>query len=430
MKKGTLLLLALAGLLLAGCSSFGGVLPGAGAEMARSSKSRLPLAELSSADLPALTAGNRAFAFDLYRQLSKEDGNLFYSPHSISLALALAYAGARGDTAQQMADTLHYTLPPDRLHPAFSALDQTLATRGQGAKGKDGKGFRLNIVNAAWGQKGFAFLPAYLDLLAENYGAGLRLLDFRSAPEPSRVTINNWVSDQTENRIKDLVPPGAINTLTRLVLTNAVYFNAAWAMPFKKEATSDGPFHLLDGKTVNVPLMHQAEHYSYAKGDGYEAIELPYDGNELSMVVLLPADGNFAKFQDSLTAEQVDTIIQSLQPRQVNLTLPRWKFDSSFRLSDTLKAMGMRDAFAPDAADFSGIDGARDLSISEVLHKAFVAVDEDGTEAAAATAVIIRVTAAPAEPVTLTVDRPFIFLIRDQPTGAILFVGRVLNPAS
>ena len=395
--------------------------------MVLSDKQRVTLPSVAASDLTDLVHGNSAFAFDLYKALSAKDGNLFYSPYSISLALAMTYAGARSETEQQMANTLHFILPQDRLHPAFNALDQELASRGQGAKGTDEKGFRLNVANAIWGQQDYRFLGDFLDVLAENYGAGLRLLDFSKVPEECRITINNWVSDQTEGKIKDLIPQGVIDELTRLVLTNAIYFNAAWLNPFDKSSTQDGVFHLLDGSEVTVPMMSQTASFSYAKGKGYQAVELPYDGNELSMVILLPDTGEFKTFEGSLDAEQVNSIIKNLEPRQVALSLPKFKFESEFGLTDTLSAMGMPIAFTQEA-DFSGMTGNRELAISEILHKAFVSVDEAGTEAAAATAVIVGLTSMPQEPVTVTLDRPFIFLVRDIETGAILFIGRVMNP--
>ncbi len=398
-------------------------------EVIKSEKQRASSVEVNKADLSGLVGGNSTFAFDLYQTLKDADGNLFYSPYSISLALAMTYAGARGETAQQMANTLHYTLSQNLLHPAFNSLDIELSHRGQGAKGKDEKGFRLNIVNAIWGQKGFKFLAPFLDILAENYGAGLRPLNFSSAPEDSRVKINDWVSDQTENRIKNLIPQGAITPLTLLVLTNAIYFNAAWQYPFKENATDKaGTFYLLDGSKINVSMMKQTEMLGYAENASYQAVELPYDGRELSMIILLPSAGNFKTFEKALDAKQVTAIIKDVKPRQVALSLPKFKFESKFNLNKALSKMGMPIAFSPDA-DFSAMTGKHDLFISDVIHKAFVAVDEAGTEAAAATAVIMRTTSVPQAPVQVTVDRPFIFLIRDNKTDAILFIGRVVKPS-
>jgi serpin B len=371
------------------------------------------------------------FAFELYQYLKDDAGeaNLFFSPYSISVALAMTYAGARGGTEQQMADTLHFTLPQGQVHPAFNWLDLALASRGEGAKGKDFRGFRLHIANAIWGQSGYKFLDTFLDTLAVNYGAGLGLLDFASDPEASRLTINDWVSDQTEGRIEEMVPRGAIGPLTRLILTNAIYFNAAWAEPFERSQTKDGAFHLLDGSQVTVPMMWNSDSYGYAEGKRYQAVELPYDDRELSMVILLPKAGRFKRIEDSLDADRVDAILGKLEHQQVALTLPKFEFESEFGLSDALAALGMPDAFSM-GADFSGMDGTSELFIHGIVHKAFVSVNEEGTEAAAATAVTEApgATPTPPEPIEVTVDRPFLFLIRDLETGALLFVGRVVNP--
>ncbi|MFC1935986.1 serpin family protein [Chloroflexota bacterium] len=397
--------------------------------MVLSEKQRVTSPDVATSDLTDLVDGNSAFAFDLYQALSSEDGNLFYSPYSISLALAMTYAGARGETERQMADTFHFLLPQDRLHPAFNSLDLELAARGEGAEGKDEKGFRLNIVNAIWGQNDYEFLAEFLDVLAENYGAGLRLLDFVKAPEESRITINDWVSDQTEGRIEDLIPQGLIDELTRLVLTNAIYFNAAWLNPFSEDLTYDSTFHLLDGGEVTVPMMKQTESLGYAEGEGYQAVELLYDGRELSMVILLPETGQFEAFESSLDADRVDAVMQDMEHRRVALNMPRFEYESDFSLADTLAAMGMPVAFT-SAADFSGMTGNRELAIAEILHKAFVSVDEAGTEAAAATAVVMPLALPPGEPVEGTINRPFIFLIRNIETGAILFLGRVVDPST
>ncbi len=435
MNKGLIVVLVLV-LLLPLIASIQLTQPAAG-EVLKSDKERITSPDISPSELSLLVEGNSAFAVELYQALKGKEGNLFYSPYSISLALAMTYAGARGETAQQIADTLKFMLEQERLHPAFNWLDAELASRGEGAQGKDGEGFRLNIVNAIWGQKDYEFLPAFLDILAENYGAGLRILDFITEAEKSRIIINDWVSDQTEGRIEDLIPEGAINELTRLVLTNAIYFNAAWEYPFDEDMTANGPFYLLNGGQVTVPMMKQTESFGYTDGEGYQAVELRYDigelsdGKALSMVIMLPETGQFEAFEGGLQAQKLDDIISGLQPAQVTLTMPKFEFDSECSLKDTLTGMGMPIAFAPYEADFSGMTGNRELFISDVVHKAFVAVDEAGTEAAAATAVIVGTTSVPVEPpVEVTIDRPFIFLIRDIETGAILFVGRVLNPGA
>lgn len=328
-------------------------------EVLKSEKPRITSPMVNSADLATLVDGNSTFAFSLYQALKNGEGNLFYSPYSISLALAMTYSGARGETAQQMANALRFTLPQNNLHPAFNSLDMELARRGEGAKGKDEKGFRLNIVNAIWGQKGYTFLTDFLDILGQNYGAGLRTLDFKNASEDSRLIINKWVSDQTENRIKDLIAQGAINAATRLVLTNAIYFNAAWQYPFKEDSTNkNGTFNLLDGNKVMVPMMKETESLSYAEGTGYQAVELPYDGRQLSMIILSPQQKDFKTFENSLSYTQVASIIKDLKPRLVALSMPRFEYDSSFGLNKTLAGMGMPIAFTEDA-DFSGMTGKK-----------------------------------------------------------------------
>ncbi len=402
--------------------------PAASANYVRSDKPRVTSPVVENSDLATLIDGNTAFTLDLYQELKGKEGNIFYSPYSLSVALAMTYAGARGETEQQMAEALSFYLAQDKLHPAFNYLAQELASRGEGAQGKDEEGFRLNIVNDIWGQKDFSFLPDFLDRLAENYGAGLRILDFIGNPEAARVAINDYISEQTEEKIQDLIPEGLIDIMTRLVLTNAIYFNAAWLYPFSEDMTSDGIFHLLDGGEVTVPMMHQGESLGYTEGEGYQAVELKYDGEELSMIILLPDSGQFENFEISLDAELLNDIIDNLENKHVELTLPKWEYESSFMMKETLQAMGMPIAFT-SAADFSGMTGKPDLYIADVVHKAFVSVDEAGTEAAAASAVIMKLTAMPTDVATVTVDRPFIFFIRDIETGAILFFGRVVNPA-
>jgi len=397
-------------------------------ETLKSSKQRITNPDVPQGDLAELVAGNSAFAFDLYQELRGEEGNLFYSPFSISIALAMTFAGARTETERQMAETLHFTLGQDGLHPAFNELDLELDSRDEPPDEYADDGFHLEITNALWGQTGYPFVEAFIDGLAENYGAGLNLLDFMADPEACRLVINDWVEKQTQGKIEDLLPPGSIISLTRLVLTNAIYFKAAWNEDFEPEDTADGRFTRLDGSTVTVPMMNQVQDLNYASGDGFQAVELPYDGEQLSMVVLAPAAGEFETFESALTADGVAAIVDELELKEVTLALPRFGCESHFSLKDALTAMGMPVAFTFDS-DFTGMTTVEQVAISDVIHKAYVAVNEAGTEAAAATAVIMVGRGAP-DPVTLTVDRPFVFLIRDIPTGTILFVGRVLDPAA
>jgi len=412
--------------LLSACATPSG---GGQQSVAQSDKPRSTAPNASSDDLKSLTAGTRAFAFDLYQQIRAQQGNLFFSPHSISLALAMTYAGARGATAQQMQQALHFSLPAASLHPAFNALQLELAKREKDKNDPKLTNFKLSVVNALWGQTGYKFTPDYLDLLAVNYGAGMRLLDYHANPEAARQVINDWVAKQTVDKIKGLIPTGAIDPNTILVLTNAIYFNAPWFTPFNAGSTQPGPFTLLDGSQTNVPLMHITRQFAYASGSGFLAIELPYAGGEISMVLLVPDAGKFDTFEKGLSAAQWETIRASLKSTQVELSLPKFQFTSEFKLNDPLNKLGMTSAFQPGQADLSGMDGTRELFISQALHKAFIKLDEQGTEAAAATAIVVGVTSMPAETVSVKVDRPFLFLIQDKPTGEILFLGRVLNPA-
>lgn len=398
---------------------------------ARSTLPRSSATAPADADQLALSDGNRTFALDLYRQLTasaQQSGeNLFFSPLSISVALAMTYAGARGATADGMANALHFILPQERLHPAFGWLDLQLASRGQGAQGADGQPFRLAVSNSLWGERQASFESAFLDTLAQNYGAGIKLLDFVAAPEPSRLRINDWVAQRTEQRIRDLLPAGAISSYTRLVLVNAVYFNAAWESQFGVAATADAAFARLDGTTATVAMMSQTGYYKYAAGDGYEAVELPYDGGELAMLVVLPAAGQFSAFEQAFDGAKFAEIQAALAARYVNLGLPRLRLEGGFSVKTALQALGMNAAFG-DLADFSGISAGDAWRISDIYHKAYVDVDERGTEAAAATAVVVGTTSVPPEPVVFRADRPFIFAIVDRQTDTLVFLGRVVAP--
>ncbi len=397
--------------------------------VAFSSKERVEAPEVPSGDLDQLATGNNRFALDLYGELAgSEDGNLFMSPYSISLALAMTYAGADGETAQQMADTLGFTLPPEKLHAAFNALDQLLESRG--AELEPDEKFTLQVANSIWGQDGFEFRQPFLDTLAENYGAGMRLVDYDNAAEQARLAINRWVEENTNDRIKDLIPQGALSEDTILVLANAIFFKAAWANEFDPSATEDAEFNLLDGESVTVQMMRQHRRYVTGEGDGYRAISIPYVGFETSMVVIVPDEGKFESIEQSLDSEKLQTIIEDMSLKNLELQFPKFTFKSKFSLPLHLRALGMEDAFSWPPADFTGMTDVRpDLFIADVIHQSFVAVDEQGTEAAAATAVLMEATSAspPTEP--LIVDRPFIFLIRDVRTDTVLFMGRLLDPS-
>ena len=391
----------------------------------------------SDAEVDELVDGNSAFALDLYRTLSSQDGNLFYSPYSISIALGMTYAGARGETEQQMSDTLHFDLPQDALHPAFNTLSLDLDSRGGDKEDNDPSAFRLNVANALWGQQGYQFLDEFTTVVGENYGAAVRPTDFVEQPEESRVRINDWVADETEDLITEIIPPRKFEeSPPALVLTNAIYFNGAWSRKFKA-MRKPTDFHRLDGEAVAVPMMNSSGKRRYAKGDGYQAVELSYKFSSMSMTILLPDSGTFQEFESLLDDELVTQVTEVLESRQVDLTMPKFKFESKFDVVDMLKSMGMTNAFDIKSADFSGMDGKscmdggpECLYLSNVYHKAFVDVDEEGTEAAAATAVVVMPSSAPpGPPVELIVDRPFIFLIQDNRTGTVLFVGRVLDPS-
>lgn len=425
MKK--ILVLCLALTVLAGCVQpigSNGQVP-----VAQSSKPRNTSPITNAESQSTLVKDNNEFGVDLYKRLRGQSGNLFLSPYSVSVALAMTQAGARGDTLQQMNQVLHFSLPGESLHPGFNALQLALNNREKNDQDANKRDFRLRVANAIWSEKTYTFKPEYLDLLAENYGAGMRLVDFMNAPEPARETINKWVSDETEQKIKDLLKEGTITPLTRLVLTNAIYFNANWQSQFDTANTKPGDFTLLDGSKVQTQMMYQSNQYGYAKGAGYQAVELPYESSKLSMIILLPDEGQFDEIETSLDGARLEEIKNELGIAQVNLSLPRFKIESAFGLADTLKAMGMQDAFEADKADFSGMDGTRDLFITAVEHKAYVSVDEKGTEAAAATGVVVGTTSAPEQIVDLKIDRPFIFLIMDKESGTVLFMGRLVQPA-
>jgi serpin B len=408
-------------MMLAACS------PSASLSMAESNKSRETDPTVSEGAVHSLVDGNNAFALDIYNSLRSENGNLILSPFSISLALAMTYAGARGETESQMAQVLHF-LPQDQLHPLFNALDLTLEKDPVNLD-KDQEPMRLNIANAVWSEQTYPFQQEFLDVIALNYGTGVHLADFIDQAEPARKEINNWVSDQTEDRINDLLPKNSVGPDTRMVLVNAIYFKADWFNQFDANSTGDAPFYLVDGKQVTAKMMHQDMHsLPYMQGNGYQAVELAYAGETAAMDIIVPDAGNFEVFESSFNKDSLDQILIQLEPTSVEFGLPKFEFTKDFGLSDVLTSLGMSDAFDGNLADFSGMTGKKDLFIGDVIHKAFVAVDEEGTEAAAATAVIMEITSAVMYDVNLQVDRPFLFIIRDTVNGQILFIGRVMDP--
>lgn len=373
---------------------------------------------------------NNAFAIDLYGKLAPgESANLFFSPNSIETALAMTYAGARANTAKQMAAVLH--LPPDS-----DTIDKDLGNfirelNGAGAEKDKARGYELSVANALWGQSGFPFLPRFMNLLRTDYGAGFQQVDFLHNADGARQTINAWVEKETQDKIQNLIPPGVLNPATELVLTNAIYFKGTWAAPFDKKATQDQPFHVSAGGEKKVPMMQRTGNYRYAEGADFQALKLPYAGYALSMIVLLPhaADG-LPQLEKELTAStKLSDFFDRFDDEKVVVSMPRFRMTNSFELAPALISMGMEDAFG-GRADFSGMTGAKGLFISNVIHKAFVEVNEQGTEAAAATGVVMvgAVAFRPKPPKVFRADHPFLFVIRDEKSGAILFMGRLAKP--
>ncbi len=398
------------------------------------------LVELKT-DEQIVVQGNNEFALALFAELRTEKGNLFFSPYSISTALAMAYAGARGETEVQMARALYFPTRPkvvpkdynrpirqgweqERFASAFGMIIKDLNDRGQ--KG----GYELTVANALWGQQGYGFLTEFLELIQTNYDGKLIELDFVTATETARNTINTWVEEKTKEKIKNLIAQGVLNSMTRLVLTNAIYFKGNWASQFEKQRTNDAPFTLAGGEKVDVAMMNQTEEFGYMETEDFQVLELPYVNNELSMIIFLPkqTDG-LAEFEKTLTAENLSQWLGGLRNRKVIVSIPKFKMTSQFSLASVLKSLGMTDAFVPNVADFSGINGKRDLFISAVIHKAYVDVNEEGTEAAAATGVVMGATSiGPRQTPVFRADHPFLFLIRDNLSGSILFIGRMTNP--
>jgi serpin B len=376
-----------------------------------------------TADPAALVRGNTRFALDLYAKLCAESqGNVFCAPQSISTALAMTYAGAHGETERQMARTLHFDLGQDKLHAAFGALAEALSL--EGTEGRDQS--TLVTANRLWGQEGERILPSFLEVVRTHYGGGFETVDFRAAAESARLAINAWTAAQTADRIKELFQEGEIDAATVLVLVNAVHFKGTWWIRFDPQRTRNRDFHVRGQEAATVPMMNLTGDFGYFESDLLQAVSLPYDGKRLEMVVLLPAArAGLADLEAALTAENLERWLGQLRKQTVQVSLPRFATRSRFELSRTLAEMGMPAAFS-GAADFSGINGRpHDLFISLVVHEAFVEVNEQGTEAAAATGVTMK---RGGRPLTFLADHPFIFLIRDSESGSVLFLGRIVRP--
>jgi serpin B len=393
-----------------------------------------PGANLRSGPSPTLPGGSAGavdqFGLDLYNQLDSQAGNLFFSPFSIEAALAMTYAGARGQTADEMASVLHLGPNDAQTHAAFGALLNAITADGNGL------GSQLCTADALWGQESYPFLPNFIQLIHDDYGGGLHGVDFIGATEQARNTVNNWVSDQTHGKIQDLIPPDVFDQRTRLALTNAIYFQGDWASPFDANNTHDGGFTLDSGQTAQVPLMHEMSRFLYGHQDGVQTLEMQYQGSHLAMDVLLPDQANgLSALEHQLTAGHLAAWLSGLSQQEVAVTLPKFQLTTaSLSLTGTLEQLGMHAAFTPQA-DFSGIDGgANPLQISNVVHKAFIGVGEKGTEAAAATAVIVMqpTFVGPNDevmPINFQADHPFVYLIRDTATNTVLFLGRVTDPS-
>jgi serpin B len=389
-----------------------------------------PTSEPAQDEMARLARGNNAFAFHLYRALGPAPGNRVVSPASVSTALAMAWGGARGGTAVQMGQVLRFEGPPEAMMQASGRLAASLQDPS--------RPIVFRIANRLFGEKTVDFEAAYLEATRAAFGAALEPVDFKRGAEASRRLINGWVEEKTEKRIRDLIPPGGVSRETRLVLANAIYFLGDWAEPFAKEATQPAPFSVSPSARKDVPTMHAVQSFRFVAKDGLKAVELPYKGGQMSMLLVLPdAPDGLPALESSLTAERLDGMVASLAATRVHVSLPRFEIDppGALGLGGALSKLGLTDAFSPAMADFTGIGNPPDprdrLFISEVFHKAFVRVDEKGTEAAAATAVVMdRAAAIMARPVEFKADHPFLFFIRDNPTGIVLFMGRVADPSS
>jgi serpin B len=386
----------------------------------------VPLADDSQAtteDTINAVNNNNQFALELYSELNRGNQNIFFSPYSIATALAMTYEGARGQTATEMQNVLHL--------PENDIVRRSSYARIHNLMNKKDKDYQLNTANAFWANNGYPFLQDYTDVLEKYYASEANNLDFVKETEKSRQTINNWVEDKTNNKIKDLLSPGTINPDTRLVLTNAIYFKGDWVLKFDKKKTRDAPFKITPEKTVQVKMMSltgQKARFNYAffPENEMQIIELPYEGEDLSMLILLPKEGAMADLEESLTVENLNQWKNQMRERSISVYMPKFKFETKYNLPQVLSKMGMPTAFQWPGADFSGMDGTRNLYISKVIHQAFVEVNEEGTEAAAATAIVMAMGSM--VPNQFRADHPFIFMVQERQTGGILFLGKVMDP--
>lgn len=387
----------------------------------------LPVADDSGATpegVSAVVDANNQFALELYSKFNEdEDGNIFFSPYSISTALAMTYEGARGETAREMQNVFHFPEEADIRRPAYAKVYNDLNKRD--------KEYKLHTANALWAEQTYHFLPEYMSNVEQYYGGKVTNLDFIGASEESRQIINKWIEDMTNHKIKDIIPAGAINPLTRLVLTNAIYFKGTWVKEFEKKETHDAPFRVSSDKTVTVDMMVRDDKeakFNYYENEDLQVLEMLYKGEELSMLVLLPKDEDLKKLEESLTAEKIEEYRNGLYERKIDVYLPKFTFETKYFMAKDLSEMGIPTAFKQGEADFSGMDGTKNLFISSVIHQAFVEVNEEGTEAAAATGVIMAMSAGPMN--DFRANHPFIFIIQERETGNILFMGRVVDPTA
>lgn len=429
-SRGVVSLLVLAALAVPITAGCGGEEPAAVSE-AGGAAGNVATAKAASEDVATLAEGGNQFAFDLYGRLAG-GGNFFFSPYSISTALAMTAAGARGNTEHEMATVLHFPTQGVEGEPSFISRERVVASFGSLQEGlvasRETRGYELHIANSLWGQEGYPFKESFLDLVEKHFGGGFNLADFERNADAERVRINQWAESETREKIEDLIPPGGVDGLTTLVLTNAVYFKGQWLSRFDEEKTSDATFHGTGGDAT-VPMMYQKGDFRYFESEDVQVLEMPYRGEEISMLVVLPRPEslvNLRVIESRLTPEMLSDWSGRLREQELKVYFPRFEMTwGTEDIADHLAALGIRDAFG-EKADFSGMTDLRDLFIASVFHKAFVAVNEEGTEAAAATAVVMKRLAIMEETI-FRADHPFLFVIRDDATGSILFMGRVAD---